>query len=273
MKYLSTNPFNQKPGLTRALICSVAMGAAAFLQAGETTKPDTGVTLPDRFRAIAGDNIAGSTVVDTHNAKVGKIADFVVTFGELGRVTHIVIGSGLFPGIGDDLRLVPAEVVKPHKDRYRLTVPKQIVMMAEPLTGDYASDVNKKEVLDRIDALYEIQNEDNAARHYTYRNLEDDDVETPDGREIGFVDDLLISLRKEITPYLMVVPTDPILGQRGTRRFAIPTSQIKESTVDNPIEITTTTRFEELMSAPVPADMEHLSMKDNDRGRVLVFKD
>jgi sporulation protein YlmC with PRC-barrel domain len=225
------------------------------------------------FKAVRASNVVGDDVLDADGKKVGEVADFVVTFGELGRVTHVVLGQGLFPSFGDNLRLVPAELIMRKDEHYRLKVPGKAVMETKSFSGDYSEVLNEYGILAKIDKAHGLDNGDVEKPHYAYRNLDEDEIGTTDGRQLGYVIDMMVSLRREISPYLLMNTTDPILGPNLTSYYAIPTSKIKERNPGSYTELVTTLTVDELMETETSESTEAILVRNNQRGLVFKYKE
>lgn len=84
-----------------------------------TTEPNQPMGAPVLGRVERADNIIGSTVNNMQSERLGKVNDLLVELRS-GRVDEVIVASGGFLGIGDELSGVPPQAFQRHDGDNRL---------------------------------------------------------------------------------------------------------------------------------------------------------
>ena len=238
------------------------------LMAGEEATSDA-----QDIELIYASDLTGAEVLDAHNVSIGSIADFVVTFGKTGRVTHIVVTDALLPLLDENKRLIPAEAVERVGGKYRLTVPKQIVALSAELGRNQVEWIQNPEALARLDKVYEVVPDDNERAHYLYSSVGEMRAELENGRDIGYVHDILLTLQDNWTPFVILLVTDEILRQSPRDRLGIPTPDISVESGSGPASLRIHLPFSTLQDASLVKSEADLSRELTRRGRIIILRD
>lgn len=226
----------------------------------------------DSFNAAEASTLVGRKVMDKNGQDVGRITDFVVTFGEMGRVSHAVVGTGLFPGLAGTERVVPADALTRSNGSYHLTVTRKQFRKTEPVENSPEDWISSEENLKKLDQHYGVAANDNGRNHFLYSGLEGHSLVDKDGREIGEVTDLVVSMKQDLSPYFLVRPTGVFLPVKQGIRYGIPTTRIHSPDSDGYMEIATSLDSQTVRDAQRVDSMEDLSTDNTGRGLIFVYE-
>lgn len=142
-------------------------------------------------------NLLGKDVQDVNARSIGQVKDLVIDTRD-GRVSHVVLSAGGFLGIGDKLTAIPADAIAGVVDNGKLVLdmPKSRLQSYPQFDSDQWPDWNARG--HGLEAASDRSNDEGqaraAARYRRASQLLDAKVTTPDGKDLGQIDDMVVGL-------------------------------------------------------------------------------
>lgn len=184
-----------------ALYAQATQGGAPAAARGTQPQPDVGQALASRLLDMPVRNPQGESL--------GEIEDLVIDT-RTQEVRYAVLEFDRALGLGDKLFIYPINAFRPdpQRDALVLNVERERLAQSPGVDRDRFPDANDPSVWDRIDRLFggvwQQQRSDTRGGEATQpayparqrvSSLIDRDVRTPEGEEVGEVEDLLIDMR------------------------------------------------------------------------------
>ena len=123
--------------------------------------------------------VIGMPARNLQDEKLGKVEDLMVDL-QAGRITEVVISSGGFLGIGDELSVVPPTVFRfnPERDRLQLDTTREALKEAPHFKSGEWPDVGEPAYVTRVYKSYQVEPYWSSDADNTARNVRDRDSST-----------------------------------------------------------------------------------------------
>lgn len=195
------------PRKSATLLIASALGLSlsgpVFSQTTPSTTMDKKATATAKNQAVAARQMRASVLMgkDVRNAQnedLGDIKDLVIDVTN-GRVRYVVLSFGGFLGLGDKLFAYPVRAFKPAADRDELvlTVDKQRLKDAPGFAGSAYPDWNTPDYRTQVDRYFGSTMAPPAGanpRLVRASELLGKDVNGPDGKDLGEIEDIVINM-------------------------------------------------------------------------------
>jgi len=249
-----------------ALTVTCFLPSATLLAGSHKTSGDSGMK-ENTVKLVSATNVLGYDVFDKEGKKVGDMANFVLDLSEAPRLTHVIVMTGGFLNVGGTNRAVPAKALSWNGERYVLPVDRATFEDAPVLPDNLERFFGRASNLKQLAKNFDVKPMSIDGDILFFDELDFHNIESTESGIIGYLTDVYLTVDHELTPYLIMAPTDPMLDTNTLSRYAIPTTAFVEA--DDP-DLVFDITIEDLLTAGMVESTDGIKAELADRG--LAYK-
>lgn len=217
----------------------------------------------ETIKIVSATNILGYDVFDKEGEKVGDMVNFVLDLGDVPRLTHVIVMTGGFLDVGGTKRAVPAEAISWKDDRYVVSVEKAAYTEGTVLPENLDRFFGRKSNIEEVAETFDVEPVSIEGDILFFDRLDFHNVESTESGILGYLTDVYLSVDHELTPYLIIAPTDFMLDTNTVTRYAIPTTEfVRAEGPDLVFDI----KIEDLLNADMVESTEAIEAEQLERG-------